>query len=412
MFIKGKIMDKRSNIVNKLIYPFWVNSIMLYENGISTFEDIDKVCKFGFGHPKGPFQMMDEIGLDAVCQGLRSFYDSTGDKRFKVPDALRRMVKEGILGKKAGKGFYNYVQESPVCAKTETLQKELSFINVKRVGVIGFGTMGRGIVQVIAEHGFEVIVKEVKQDLITKGICFIEKMLDRGVEKGNITVKNKKNIIGKVRGTMKLEDLKESDIIIEAAFEKMDLKKDIFTEIDMIVKPEAILVTNTSCLSVSEIAAATKRPDRFCGLHFFNPVPLMKLVEVIRATKTSEEVFKKAFDFGIILGKEPVKCNDSPGFIANRLLCPYLFHAIEEYDKGLTTKEDIDNLIKLETGFPMGPLELIDLIGLDVCLDIGEAMFRKIADPDLNPPSLLREMVKKKYLGKKLCKGFYDYLPI
>ena len=405
-------MDKRSNIANKLIYPFWADSIRLYENGISIFEDIDKVCKFGFGHPKGPFQMMDEIGLDTVYQGLRSFFDDTGDKRFKVPEVLRKMVEEGILGEKTGKGFYNHVQQSPGRLKIDALHQEIPSIKVERVGVIGFGTMGRGIVQVVAEHGFEVIVKEVRQDLIEKGMNFIEKILERSVEKGKITAKGKNDIIGKIRGTTNSEGLKESDVVIEAAFEKMDLKKEIFAEIDMIVKPECILATNTSCLSVSEMATVTKSPERFCGLHFFNPVPLMKLVEVIRAIQTSEEVFKKAFNFGIILGKEPVQCKDSPGFIANRLLCPYLFHAIGEYGKGLATKEDIDNSVKLETGFPMGPLELTDLIGLDVCLDISEAMFRKTSDRNLDPPFLLKEMVRKGYLGKKSGKGFYDYSPI
>jgi len=398
-----------SSIVNKLIYSFWADCIGLYENGTGTFEDIDKLCRFGFGHKKGPFEIMDETGLDRVADDLKILFERTGDERFRAPELLNKMRKEGKLGRNSGEGFYNCIKKKSQSSEDDSSKPKKSFAGVKRVGVVGFGSMGRGIVQVVAESGFEVVVREVSPDLLDKGIGFIEKILTAKLDKGKISESGKKEIMERIKGTIDLSVLRESDIVIEAVFEKMDLKKEIFSWIDNIVKPEAILTTNTSCLSVTEISSATKRPDRVCGLHFFNPVPLMKLVEVIKTERTSEETYRKTVDFGIALGKETVKSKDSPGFIANRILCPYLYLAVQEYADGLFTKEEIDGSIKLEAGFPMGPFELIDLIGIDVCLDIGEAMYKETGIQELNPPALLKEMVKKGCFGRKSGRGFYDY---
>lgn len=398
-----------SGIVNKLIYSFWADCIRLYDSGTGTFEDIDKLCKFGFGHQKGPFETMDETGLDRVADDLKILFERTDDKRFYAPELLIKMRDEGKLGKKGGKGFYDYSEKASQSLEGEKFKSKRYFTGVKKVGVVGFGSMGRGIVQVAAESGFEVVVREVNPDLLEKGIGFIEKMLTAKLEKGKIRESEKKEIMERIKGTPDISGLRESDIVIEAIFEKMDLKKEIFSQIDNILKPEAILTTNTSCLSVTEISSATKRPDRVCGLHFFNPVPLMKLVEVIRTEMTSEETYNKTINFGVALGKETVKSKDSPGFIANRILIPYLYLAMQEYASGLFTKEEIDDSIKLEAGFPMGPFALIDLIGIDVCLDIGEAMFRDTGSQELNPPAFLKEMVKKGYLGRKSGKGFYEY---
>ena len=399
-----------SEIVSKLIYSFWSESIRLYENNIGTFEDIDKVCKFGFGHPRGPFEAMDEIGLDTIADDLKILFERTKDKRFCVPGILAELNREKRLGKKTGAGFYNYSKKDLMELEDRNAINKGCLTGIRKVGVVGFGSMGRGIVQVVSESGFEVIVRETSQDLLNIGTGFIEKMLTGKIEKGRLKESEKKEVMERITGTTDMRDLKESDIVIEAVFEKMDLKKEIFFAIDNIVKPETILTTNTSCLSVTEISSATKRDDRVCGLHFFNPVPLMRLVEIIKTEKTSEKTYKKTADFGVALGKETVKCKDSPGFIANRILCPYLYLAVKECSNSVSERKEIDRSIKLEAGFPMGPFTLMDLIGLDVCLDIGESMFRETNAPELNPPAWLREMVKNGYLGKKTGKGFYEYV--
>ena len=398
-----------NDVSKKLIYPFWSDCIKLYEMGLGNVEDIDKVCELGLGHPKGPFKLIDEMGLDVFYKELKIFYEKTKDRRYKVPELLIKMVRKGYIGKKIKKGFYDYINTVNRSKDNDVLQVSSISRQIKKVGVIGFGSMGRGIVQVVAGAGFKVIVRETDDVFLQKGMNFIDKMLNIGVEKKKITEREKTDIINRIEGTTSFEALKDSDIVIEAVFEKLDLKKEIFAQIDKIVRPDAVLATNTSCLSVSEISTATKRPDKVCGLHFFNPVPLMRLVEIIRGAHTSDETLKKVVSFSIALGKEPVECKDSPGFIANRILCPYLFHAIREYESGLATKEEIDNSIKLATGFPMGPLALTDLIGLDICLDIGELIFKATGDSSLKPPSLLGEMVKSGLLGKKSGKGFYSY---
>jgi len=279
----------------------------------------------------------------------------------------------------------------------------------KKIGVVGFGQMGGGITQVAAQSGYPVTTMEVSDELIARGVGFITKLLDRAIDKGKLDQAAKEQALGNITGTTDLKDLAECDIVIEAVTEDMVTKKEIFSELERICKPETIFASNTSSLPISDLAAATKRPDKFLGLHFFNPVPVMKLVEVVRTIDTSDGSFDAAFEFAQSLGKAPVKAKDSPGFIANVLLVPYLLDAIRQYEHGLASKEDIDNAMKFGCGHPMGPLTLTDFIGLDTILYIADIMFEEFKDSHYAAPPLLRRMVNAGYLGKKSRRGFYDY---
>ena len=282
-------------------------------------------------------------------------------------------------------------------------------MEIKKVGVCGFGQMGSGIAEVVAKAGLQVFAREINDQLVSKGLGRIDKSLARAVEKGKLDEAGKKTILDRIKGTTKLADLSDCDLIIEAIIENIDEKLKVWRELDGIAKKEAIFASNTSSLSITEMGAATKRPQKFCGLHFFNPVPVMRLVEVVRTIATDEETFNTVKAFGEKVGKVVVSCKDSPGFVVNRLLVPYLFDAIRAYQDGVATKEDIDNGMKLGCGHPMGPLELNDYIGLDTMYYIGEIFFNEFKDDHYAPPPLLKQMVKAGYLGRKSGRGFYDY---
>ncbi|MCX6828665.1 MAG: 3-hydroxybutyryl-CoA dehydrogenase [candidate division Zixibacteria bacterium] len=280
---------------------------------------------------------------------------------------------------------------------------------IKKVGIVGFGQMGAGIAQVAAQAGYQVTANEVSEELVQKGIKGITKQLDKAIEKGKLDAAGKEKVLGNVKGTTDYSDLADCDIVIEAATENMQIKKEIFTELDKICKPEAILATNTSSLPVGDLAAVTKRRDKFLGLHFFNPVPVMKLVEVVSTLDTSEATFNEAWAFAQGVGKSPVKAKDRPGFIVNVLLIPYLLDAIRQYQNGLASREDIDSGMMHGCGHPMGPLTLTDFIGLDTTLYIADIMFEEFKDSHYAAPPLLRRMVKAGYLGKKSGRGFFEY---
>jgi 3-hydroxybutyryl-CoA dehydrogenase len=282
-------------------------------------------------------------------------------------------------------------------------------MEVKTVGVLGCGLMGSGIAQVCASAGYRTIVREVEEGFLKKGMDRIEKFLSAGVEKGKITTDAKAKTLGNLSGTTTFEDLRDCDLVIEAIIENIDEKSKTFAALDTVVGDHTIFCSNTSSLCITELAAKTKRPDRFAGLHFFNPVPLMKLVEVIRALTTSDETYQTVFAFAESLGKEPITAPDRPGFIVNRLLVPYLLDAIRSYENGLGTVEDIDKGMKLGTGYPMGPFTLLDFVGLDTTYYIANIMFEEYREPAYAPPPLLKRMVLAGRLGKKSGRGFYTY---
>jgi 3-hydroxybutyryl-CoA dehydrogenase len=282
-------------------------------------------------------------------------------------------------------------------------------MQIKTVGVLGCGLMGAGIAQVSAAAGYRTLVREVEEPLLTKGLGRIEKFLAGGVEKGKVTADEKDKTLRNLSGTTKLEDLKDCDIIIEAIVENIDEKWKSYATLESVVGGDTMFCSNTSSLCITELASKTKRPDRFAGLHFFNPVPIMKLVEVIRGLTTSDQTYQSVFAFAQSLGKEPITAPDKPGFIVNRLLVPYLLDAIRSYEHGLGTIEDIDKGMKLGCGYPMGPFTLLDFVGLDTTYYIANIMFDEYREPAYAPPPLLKRMVLAGRLGRKSGQGFYKY---
>ncbi|HSP34911.1 MAG TPA: 3-hydroxyacyl-CoA dehydrogenase family protein [Thermoanaerobaculia bacterium] len=280
---------------------------------------------------------------------------------------------------------------------------------IKKVGVLGCGLMGSGIAQVAAQSGYETTVVEVEQKFLDKGISGIRKSLDKFVEKGKLAASDRDSCIARLKGSTSLQELADADIVIEAITENPEVKKETYTAIDSIVKKSAIFASNTSSLTITELSMATARPKQFVGLHFFNPVPLMKLVEVVRTILTTDDAFNTAFAFAKSLGKEPVACRDNSGFIVNRLLVPYILDAIRAYEEGVGSIEDIDKAMQLGCGYPMGPFTLLDFVGLDTTYYISKVMFEEYHEKRFSSPALLRKMVLAGRFGRKSGGGFYDY---
>lgn len=278
-----------------------------------------------------------------------------------------------------------------------------------KVFVLGAGTMGAGIVQTFAQAGCEVVMRDIEQSFVDRGMKTITKNLERNVQKGKITEEDKNKLLLRITPTIDMSLAKDVDIVVEAAVENMVIKKKIFKELDEICKPEAILATNTSSLSITDVASATNRPDKVIGMHFFNPVPVMKLVEVIKGIATSEETNEKVIELAKKLGKEPVQVDEAPGFVVNRLLIPMINEAVGVLAEGVASAQDIDIAMKLGANHPIGPLALADLIGNDVCLAIMEVLYEGFGDSKYRPHPLLRKMVKGKMLGRKTGKGFFEY---
>jgi len=282
-------------------------------------------------------------------------------------------------------------------------------MKIKKVGVIGCGAMGGGIAQISAQSGYSVVVSEISEELLNKGLASINSFLTKSVERGRLSQPDKDAIVSRLKGTTSLQDFADCDLVIEAATENLELKKKLLAQLDKICPKQTILASNTSCLSIIDMAVVTGRPDKVVGLHFFNPPPLMKLVEIVKSIATSTETLETAKDFGKSVGKTIVIAQDAPGFIVNRLLIPFLLNAIRMYEAGTATREDIDTAINLGLNHPMGPLTLADYIGLDVVYFIANAIYDEFKDPQYASPVLLKKMVTAGWLGRKTGKGFYDY---
>jgi len=280
---------------------------------------------------------------------------------------------------------------------------------IERVGVVGCGLMGSGIAQIAAQAGCSVVVREVNDERLNKGLQSIDKSLNKFVEKGTLSAADRDATRARLRGTTRLEDLKDSDLVVEAIIEQLPEKRELYSALDKICGSQTIFASNTSSLSITEMAVFTKRPERFIGLHFFNPVPLMKLVEVVRTIATDAKVYEQAVEFAKRVGKVPVRTSDRTGFIVNRLLVPYLLDAVRVLEGGVASIEDIDNSMKLGCGYPMGPLTLLDFVGLDTTYYIANIMFDEFKEQRFAPPPLLKRMVLAGWNGRKAGRGFYDY---
>lgn len=280
---------------------------------------------------------------------------------------------------------------------------------IRKIGVVGCGLMGGGIAQTCVQSGYETVVREINQELLDKGMQRIASAWDMMASKNKLSAGQVEENRARLRGTLNLEDFADCDIVIEAVIENMEEKLRLFPALDRIVQPQGLLLTNTSSLNVTQMGAATKRPDKVCGLHFFNPAPVMKLVEIVKTISTSEETIETVRDFAVSLGKTPVIAKDTAGFIVNFLLIPYLIAAIRMLENGQATREDIDTAMKLGCGYPMGPLTLLDYVGLDTTLWAAEAIYEEYKDPLYAPPPLLRRMVQSGMTGRKSGKGFYEY---
>ncbi len=282
-------------------------------------------------------------------------------------------------------------------------------MEIKKVGVVGCGQMGGGIAQVCAQGGYQVIVSEINEAFLNKGLASISSFLTKSTERGKITQQDKDSALSRIKGTTSLKDFADCDLAIEAAVENLDLKKKIFAELDTVCPKHTILATNTSCLSIIDMAMATSKPEKVLGLHFFNPVPLMQLLEIVRTIATSDETLEAGREFGKSVGKTVVIARDAPGFIVNRLMVPQILNAIRMLEDGVATREDIDNGLKLGLNHPMGPLALADLVGLDTLSFIASGIYAEFKDPQYINPTLLNKMVTAGWLGRKSGKGFYEY---
>ena len=403
--------DRAGFIANLLLFPYLNSAVRMLDQGFASREDIDAAMQLGCGHPMGPLALLDLIGLDSgyeICEALwRQFRD---DQDAPAP-LIKQYMVAGYLGRKTGRGFYRY--EAPESSRIVDLEPDagptLAPSGITTVGVVGTGLMASGIAEVAAKAGHEVILRGRSEASIKRSKGAADKSLGKAVSKGKLEQSVADEVLGRITTTLEYSDLAEADIVIEAVAEDLPLKMEMFAELDRSVKPDAVLATTTSSLSVVDLAAVTERPDRVLGLHFFNPAPIMKLVEVVRTVATADDTVARATAWVHEIGKHPVQCRDRAGFIVNFLLFPYLNDAIRMHEGGYSTPQDIDAAMKLGCGHPMGPFELMDIVGLDVTYAILNSLHDEFRERRYAPAPLLEHMVRAGYLGRKAGRGFYDY---
>jgi 3-hydroxybutyryl-CoA dehydrogenase len=386
----------------------------MYESRYATREDIDAAMKLGCGLPMGPLALMDLIGIDTAYEILDTMYKQ-GRNRLHAPSpVIKQMVTAGLLGRKSGRGFYTYDKPGAPKVVADALTPAEGAVtdgvrNVQKVGVVGSGTMATGIIEVFAKAGFDVLFVARGTDKIDKVRTALTKSLDKGVVRGKLSETDRDAALGRVTGTSSLDDLADVDMVVEAVVEQLSVKQALFANFDEICKPGTVLATTTSSLPVIQCAAATTRPGDVVGLHFFNPAQVMKLVEVVKTVSTSADVVATAKAVCAQLGKHAVECSDRSGFIVNALLFPYLNDAVKMLEAHYAVAEDIDAAMKVGCGYPMGPFELLDVVGLDVSLAIQRELYLEFREPGFAPAPLLEHLVTAGYLGRKVGRGFRDY---
>lgn len=394
-----------------LVYPYLNHAVRMYEAKYATRGDIDAAMRFGCGYPQGPLTVLDEIGLDVVRDALAARFAETGDHLHAPADLLEELVAQGSTGRAAGKGFYTYVDgavaaddETPSADDQPRLRHEIA-----SVGVVGTGTMASGIVEVFAKSGYPVTFVGRTQDKVDGVVAAITKSLDKAIAKGKSDEATKAEVLGRLTGATSREALAEVDVVVEAIAEDLAVKTELFADLDRICKPGAILATTTSSLPIAKCAAATSRPEAVIGMHFFNPAPIMKLVEVVTTDETGAEVDETVRALCAATGKVAVSCGDRAGFIVNALLFPYLNDAVLLAEAGTHDLATIDGAIKATAQLPMGPFQLLDVVGNDVSLAIQEELLAEFEEPGFTPAETLRQKVADGHLGRKTGRGFHDY---
>jgi 3-hydroxybutyryl-CoA dehydrogenase len=382
-------------ISRTLVLPYLNHAVRMYEASYASRADIDAAMRFGCGYPAGPLTVIDELGLESVRDQLAARYAETGDNLHRPADLLETMVAEGRT----------FADETGAAdAAAPELRHEIA-----TVGVVGTGTMASGIVQVFAQGGYAVVFVGRGEDKIAGVLAGIAKSLDKAIERGKLDEAAKADVLGRITGATAREALADVDIVVEAIAEDLEVKLELFRDLDRICRPGAILATTTSSLPVTACADATSRPESVIGMHFFNPAPVMKLVEVVTTDSTGADVDETVKALCAKVGKVAVSCGDRAGFIVNALLFPYLNDAVKLLESGAASIDEIDAAIKEQAGFPMGPFALLDVVGNDVSLAIQNELFAEFKEPGLAPAATLEQLVADGHLGRKTKKGFHDY---
>jgi 3-hydroxybutyryl-CoA dehydrogenase len=406
--------DKAGFIANTLLFGYLNHAVTMFEGRYATREDIDAAMRFGCGYPMGPLALLDLIGLDTAYEILETMYRQGRDRLHAPAPILKQMVTAGMLGRKTGRGFYTYEEvDSSVVVDDELTPSEDDLPelrhDIKQVGVVGTGTMATGIVEVFAKGGYDVLYVGRSQAKVDGVRATIEKSLDKAIQRGKLEESTKAEVLGRLTGSTSLDDLKDADLVLEAIAEDLHVKTTLFENLDEICKDGAILATTTSSLPIIACAQATKRPQDVVGMHFFNPAPVMKLVEVVSTVSTDDAVTETTRAVCAKVGKVAVSCNDRAGFIVNALLFPYLNDAVKMLEAHYATADDIDTAMKQGCALPMGPFELLDVVGNDVSLAIQRELYLEFREPGFAPAPLLEHLVTAGYLGRKTQRGFRDY---
>ncbi|MQA12883.1 MAG: 3-hydroxyacyl-CoA dehydrogenase family protein [Pseudonocardiaceae bacterium] len=408
------IGDRAGFIANALLFGYLNHAARMYEQHYASREDLDAAMRFGAGYPMGPLALLDLIGLDTAYEILDTMYRQSRDRLHAPAPVLKQMITAGLLGRKSGRGFYTY--EAPDSPKVvadgitpSTDGEILETRTVRRVGVVGTGTMATGIVEVFAKAGLEVLVRGRSSAKVDDAVSAVRRSLDKAAHRGKLEEADRDAALGRITATASLDDFSDVDLVVEAVAEDLEVKRGIFATLDDICKPGAVLATTTSSLPVVECAAATARPGDVVGLHFFNPAPVMKLVEVVHTISTAPDVVATAREVCRTIGKHPVTCGDRAGFIVNALLFPYLNDAVKMLEGHYASAEDIDTAMKVGCSLPMGPFALLDVVGLDVSLAIERTLYLEFREPGFAPAPLLEHLVTAGRLGRKTGKGFRDY---
>ncbi|MGZ4466992.1 MAG: 3-hydroxyacyl-CoA dehydrogenase family protein [Nocardioidaceae bacterium] len=406
--------DKAGFIANALLFGYLNHAVAMYDAKYASREDIDAAMRFGCGYPMGPLALLDLIGLDTAYEILDTMYKQGRNRLHAPAPILKQMVTAGLLGRKAGRGFYTYEgPDSPVVVADALTPSAADAPQLRRpissVGVVGTGTMASGIVEVFAKAGYDVTYVGRSQAKVDAVKATIAKSLEKAIQRGKLEESAREEVLGRLTGSTSLDDLSGVDIVVEAIAEDLHVKTALFENLDEICKPGAILATTTSSLPVVSLAKVTKRPQDVVGMHFFNPAPVMKLVEVVRTVSTADDVVETTRALCAAIGKHAVSCGDRSGFIVNALLFPYLNDAVKMLEAHYASADDIDTAMKYGCALPMGPFELLDVVGNDVSLAIQRELYLEFREPGFAPAPLLEHLVTAGYLGRKTQRGFRDY---